>query len=278
MPRIGFDRAFPVCFRQLQFQFTGLIFMSDEQQGLQGRIRAAVQHFWGVRETQGTQQGGEEESQRDRGARTKVTGGKHLDGFRDLIRDLLVETGLSVKCIHCESKTVLPGWYRATKNWDFLVLVEDRNKNLIAIIELKSIASSFGNNLNNRAEEAIGNATDLWAAYREGAFKPSIRPWLGFLMIMADSPTSRKQVSVTEPHFSVFEEFRGASYVERCRLLLQRLVRERLYDSACLLLSKEETGQDGDYSEPDEELSFLHFVESLRGKVLAHTSQDPLSE
>jgi hypothetical protein len=45
-------------------------------------------------------------------------------------------------------------------------------------MEFKSqIGPSFGNNFNNRTEEALGSATDIWAAYREGAFKPSSRPF-----------------------------------------------------------------------------------------------------
>jgi len=47
---------------------------------------------------------------------------------------------------------------------------------LIAAMKFKSqTGPSFGNNFNNRTEEAIGSATDLWASYREGAFKPSPR-------------------------------------------------------------------------------------------------------
>jgi len=52
---------------------------------------------------------------------------------------------------------------------------------LIAAMKFKSqTGPSFGNNFNNRTEEAIGSATDLWASYREEAFKPSPRPWLGY--------------------------------------------------------------------------------------------------
>ncbi len=40
-------------------------------------------------------------------------------------------------------------------------------------------------------EEALGNATDLWAAYREGAFRPSARPWLGYVFILEDCDKSR---------------------------------------------------------------------------------------
>ena len=50
---------------------------------------------------------------------------------------------------------------------------------LLAAFEFKSqVGPSFGNNFNNRTEEALGSATDLWTAFREGAFQTSQRPWL----------------------------------------------------------------------------------------------------
>jgi len=128
---------------------------------------------------------------------------------------------------------------------------------------VKSQVGSFGNNFNNRTEEAIGNATDLWTAYREGAFAPSPRPWLGYLMLLEDSTGSQKPIGVSEPHFKVFEEFRGTSYSRRYELLLLKLVRERLYDSACLVLSSERDGPQGRYAEPCEELTFERFVTAL---------------
>jgi hypothetical protein len=33
---------------------------------------------------------------------------------------------------------------------------------LVATVEVKSQVGSFGNNFNNRVEEAIGSATDFW--------------------------------------------------------------------------------------------------------------------
>ena len=39
-----------------------------------------------------------------------------------------------------------------------------------------------------------------------------------------------------EPHFQVFPEFREASYAKRYEILMTKLVRERLYDSAALFL------------------------------------------
>lgn len=157
-------------------------------------------------------------------------------------------------------KVELPGWYRAEKQWDLLVVADGI---LAAGIEFKSQVGSFGNNFNNRTEEAIGSATDLWAAYREGAFEPSPRPWLGYLMLLEDAPESLSTVRVKQPHFNVFSKFIEASYAKRYEILLTKLVRERLYDSACLLLTEKTNGESGKYREPSSELSFYRLLRSL---------------
>ena len=142
-------------------------------------------------------------------------------------------------------------------------------RSLIAAIEFKSQVGSFGNNYNNRTEEALGSATDIWAAYREGAFKPSSRPWLGYLMLLEEAPDSVRPVRAQEPHFKVFPEFRAASYAKRYEILLTKLVRERLYDSACFLLSDRNTGPTGGYREPSLELNFDKFITSLMARAIA---------
>jgi hypothetical protein len=73
---------------------------------------------------------------------------------------------------------------------------------------------------------------------------------------------------VIEINFRVFPEFRRASYVRRYQLLLTKLVRERLYDAACLILSDRDEGSVGGYREPDAELSFQGFVQSLVGRAM----------
>ena len=192
-----------------------------------------------------------------------------MHGFAELIKSGLQAAGVSETYILHQKKMELPGWYRPEKKWDLLVIAEDQ---LVAGIELKSqVGPSFGNNFNNRAEEAIGNASDLWAAYREGAFEPSIRPWLGYLMILEDATGSTKPVGVAQPHFNVFPEFRTASYAKRYELLLTKLVRERLYDAACLLLSSASGGRKGDYQEPASELDFGKFLSSLLARAASVT-------
>jgi hypothetical protein len=114
----------------------------------------------------------------------------------------------------------IPGYFRPEKSWDLLVVVDGA---LLASVEFKSQVGSFGNNYNNRTEEAIGVATDLWTAFREGAFSESPKPWLGWLMLLEDAPGSTRPVKVSEPFFRVFEEFRKVSYAERYEILCKKL-------------------------------------------------------
>ncbi len=222
-------------------------------------LRAAVQKFWKTRARQSAAQ--RAHADRDRGARAAVTGGKQMDGFIRLARERLLEAGVPAASISVDSRIELPGWFRAEKKWD-LVVVHDRE--LVAAAEFKSqVGPSFGNNFNNRAEEAIGSATDIWAAFQQGAFRPSARPFLGYFMLLEDCEKSRSAVRVAEPHFKVFKEFRGASYGDRYSHLLEKLLRDRLYDGACLLLSDDSAARTGAYAEPNSELTFAGFIDPL---------------
>ena len=189
-----------------------------------------------------------------------------MNGFVNLVRDLLCDSGLPKPHVYCDKYVEIPGWYRPEKKWDLLIVADGR---LLGGIEFKSQVGSFGNNYNNRTEESIGSAVDLWAAYREGAFKPSGRPWLGYLMLLEEAPGSMTPVRAREPHFKVFPEFKNASYAKRYEVLLTKLVRERLYDAACFLMSSAANGARGVYREPAPELSFENFITSLLAKAIA---------
>jgi hypothetical protein len=226
-------------------------------------IREAIRHFWRTRTDQSSRQ--TTAQQRDRGSRGAVTGGKQMDGFVRLVRNLLLESKVPESCIAVDKRIELPGWFRAEKKWDLVIVHEGE---LLAAIEFKSqIGPSFGNNFNNRTEEALGSATDIWAAYREGAFKPSARPFLGYQMLLEDCDRSRAPVKTVAPHFPVFPEFNGASYQDRYAILIEKLLRDRLYDGACFLLSETASVTTGDYAEPHPELTFAKFVMPLLARV-----------
>ena len=237
------------------------------KKSLDRRVGEAIKLFWTTRDRQNEKQGGIS-GQKDAGLRAAVTGGKHLDGFTEICRDLFIENGVPEIHVYWKSKKELPGYFRPEKNWDLVVAANDQ---LLAIIEFKAqIGPSFGNNFNNRVEEAVGNAVDLWAAYREGAFQPSQRPWLGYVFIVEDCPRSNAPVRVKQPHFPVFPEYVKTSYVQRYELFLLKLLRERLYDGACLLLTTREKGVQGKYSSPSDELAFKTFAAGLSAKAASY--------
>lgn len=145
---------------------------------------------------------------------------------------------------------------------------------LVAAIELKSqVGPSFGNNFNNRTEEAIGTAHDLWTAYREGAFGTQPRPFIGWMMMVEDTPSSRRAVTDRSPHFPVSQEFQGASYLKRYDVLCKRLVQEQLYTSAALLTSPRTASANGTYTELSEMTGLRTFVASLAGHVASEAAR-----
>jgi len=232
---------------------------------IESRLRDAVRQFWETRADQ-KQKEGSESGLRNQGNRGAVTGGKQLDGFVQLFAELLVESGMPKAHVYTQ-KTTLPGFFRPTKQWDLVVVHEE---SLVATIEFKSQVGSIGNNYNNRIEEALGNALDLRTAYRDGYFKSSASPWLGYLMMLEEPVESKRSVALKEPHFKIDKEFRGSSYVKRYEESCTRLVRERLYNAACLVISNRSQGSTGWYREPSIEINFQRFVGSLLGHVYGY--------
>jgi len=234
------------------------------------KAKEAVQAFWGNRAAAAEKQ--KEAGKTDRGGRAGVTAGKNMDGFTGLIIDLIKKNGLADAEIHQRRKVLtLPGFFRPTKLWDIIVTHQGK---LIAAIELKSqVGPSFGNNFNNRTEEAIGTGHDFWTAYREGAFGQQTKPFIGWLMMVEDEPKSRSAVANQEPHFPVFPEFSGASYLQRYDILCQRMMREQLYTAACLIAATRESKTDGSYTELSEVTGLKSFVAALAGHVAAEAAK-----
>ncbi|TFD75459.1 restriction endonuclease [Cryobacterium sp. Sr8] len=242
--------------------------MGIDLQDFEERTSHAVQVFWDGRAAA-------MERQRlngvvDQGGRAGVTGGKNMDGFVTLIADLVAANGLAdAKLYMTRGLNTLPGYFRPTKDWDLLVM---REGVLIAAVELKSQVGSFGNNFNNRTEEAIGSAVDLWTAFREGALGDQPAPFVGWLMHVENAPESTKPVRVAEPHFEVFSELQHTSYLERYEWLCRRLVLEKLYTEAALVVSTQRGGLNGEYGQMSEVTSFRRFVVGFAAHIAAEAA------
>jgi len=234
------------------------------------KTKDAVKAFWGNREQARMKQ--IEVGKIDRGERSGVTSGKNLDGFTALILDIAKANGLSHADIHQSRALVtLPGYFRPTKLWDLVVI---HRGHLVAAIEFKSQGGpSFGNNFNNRTEEAIGTAQDFWTAYREKAFGEQPKPFVGWLMVVEDAPGSRSPVKDKSTHFPVFPEFQGASYLQRYDILCQRLVFEQLYTSASVIASPRSAVKNGAYTELSEMTGIKTFVRSFAAHMAAEAAR-----
>lgn len=236
---------------------------SEVLQDLSGRTERAIAHYWNTRLAQGNKQ--KRSGITDQGYRSAVTGGAQMDGFIDLFSEIILAAGISASCIFRNKDIELPGYFRPTKEWDLLVI---RDQTLLVAIEAKSqVGPSFGNNFNNRTEEALGSALDLWTAFREHAFLASPQPFLGYFFMLEDCAKSQSSVKVREPHFNVFPDFTGASYRRRYELFCRKLVLERHYSAAAFLTSTCQDGRKGMYATPAADLSLERFAKVLVGHL-----------
>lgn len=199
----------------------------------------------------------------DQGNRGAATGGKQMDGFLLALSNALINAGVDESEIHVrKSLTVIPGYYRPSKVLDLLVV---RQRQLRVAIELKShIGPSFGNNFNNRVEEAMGSSLDFWQAYKSELFQLAPPPWFGYLLALESCPASRKAVRAEQPHFKADIAFNQASYVQRYQLFCERMVRERQFNAACLLLvSQEHKDAVPNYQEASPQLGAALFIQEM---------------
>jgi hypothetical protein len=219
------------------------------------KARSAVKLFWSSRKKAGTR---------------KVADGS-MTGFIDLIADITHANGLTNADIIRKSKRpALPGHFRPSQSWDLLVM---NNGKLIAAIKFVfEVGPSFGKNTNSRCEEALSMSVDLWAAFRKGIFGENRGPFVGFLGLLEDVPTSRTAVKDVSPNFPIFPEFKNASYAERYNILCKKLMAERLYTAATVIISPRTASKSGEYSEMIDTTGLKSFVATLAGHITAEAA------
>ncbi|GER82601.1 type-2 restriction enzyme [Thermogemmatispora aurantia] len=226
------------------------------------RFCHAIQVFWDTRREQQRKQA--ITGRVDAGMRGAVTGGAQMAALELLVVEILRQVGLRELDIRTKRELELPGYYRPEKKWDLLVIAQGT---LVCAIEFKSqVGPSFGNNFNNRVEEAIGSALDLWTAYREGLLGMHPRPFLGYFFLLEDCDKVHRPVRNEEPYFQVDPAFKNASYAKRYEAFCRRLLRERLYDAVCLTLATNELNTR--VSHPAADLTFERFILELQASVM----------
>jgi len=85
--------------------------------------------------------------------------------------------------------------------------------------------------------------------------------------MLEDCDASNRPVSVQEPHFKIFPEFVGASYMRRYELFCRKLVLERQYAASAFITSSSVDGLSGAYKTPADDLSVERFAKILIAHV-----------
>lgn len=203
----------------------------------------------------------------DQGARSQVTGGKHLNCVAEVIRNDLIAVGYNAQEVYYKDGCLrLPGWYRPSKDWDLLAFDDN---DLLAILELKSINSSFGNNANNRSEESLGSAVGAAHAIKNELIPfQTAPPLLAYVLVIKLCDDSTRVSSTAQKSvYPIDEVFKHTSYFERLTIFCRRLLAERLYQAVWVVGVNPNTGG---IIEPDRDLTYEKFIAALKAQLDVH--------
>lgn len=231
------------------------------------KVLASVRSYWDVRASQA--QRSADSGAINTGLRSEVTGGRHLDELQLLLVAVFVDAGIPAEMMEVK-RLPIPGYFRRDKSWDIVVTVQGR---VLGIIELKSITGrNPGQNFNNRTDEALGQAVDVWRAVERGIIDSPLRPWLGYLMLLEDNEEWNRVSPARQPVWPADPVFANTSAADRATIFFDRMVRERLLDAACVMMTSRETGA---VRYPNPTLSFQSLAAAMVGRTLQFTATNP---
>jgi Restriction endonuclease XhoI len=163
----------------------------------------------------------------------------------------------------------MPGFYRASKNWDLAATTPEGQP--MMLLELKSMTGSYGNNQNNRFEEGLGNVTDVTAAI-ESTIIPA-RPWLGYVFVIGDDAGSNAIPAIQPTWYPPDPAFAGATYIDRAQAFIERVVASGLYDAGWYVATEPPLpSTHAAWREPSPNLTWASFYSSLIAHVERHWS------
>ena len=225
-------------------------------------LERALALYWETKDKQ--REEAERRGSTAEGTSVAVRGGGHFAPLVNLVAQFFIDAGYPPSSIGAQGATVeLPGYYRPTKRWDLVIA---HRGVLVAAFEMKALGGpSFGNNYNNRVEEALGSAVDLSRA-RVARLLGNEQPWLGYFFIMEDHVKSRAQ-STRAPRGKMFKEdpgWVGRSYQERFAQTGERLLEEKLYDAVCYVVSSPASPEP---TEPSLLIDWKHFSAAIQGRI-----------
>ncbi|MDX3385459.1 PaeR7I family type II restriction endonuclease [Streptomyces niveiscabiei] len=221
----------------------------------------AIAAYWGAKQLQNEQSA--IKAAVGAGTAGSVRGGKHFDVIATLLAKFFLDAGFPPESIRTRKSQglELPGYYRPQKQWDLVVVHQGV---LVAAFEMKALGGpSYGNNYNNRVEEALGSAVDLRRAALAELY-PKEKPWLGYFFIMQDDEGSRRPVKTAKGALPSDKIWHGTSYQGRFGIFCERLMAEQLYDAACYVTSSAKNPKP---IELVESLDWRHFSAAINARL-----------
>ena len=193
----------------------------------EGELNEAVSAFWGGR-LSGTQ------------------AATHDRAFLELIARELRELGWESHIAQGvgDAAARIGGHFRASKSWD--IVCRDADGELRVCVEFKSQVDSYGNNENNRYEEALGSGLDARARYGADVA-------LGFLFVLCEEAQSTRPTRLVHPE--ILADFKETSHIDRRATFARRIVDFQMnempfYDASAVLA----VSRDGNHRHLDDPL------------------------
>ncbi|NJC66997.1 hypothetical protein HC028_21180 [Planosporangium flavigriseum] len=186
----------------------------------------------------------------------------HMNGIRDLVAKIFVDAGLPEDSITYEP--FLPGYYRARKRWDMAIRYKGA---LVAALEFKSQVGSVGKNINNRFEEALGTATDTWAAQKKFDAFGEVPPWLGYVFVLQETQETEQSNRSIDALFMADQTFKGLSYNQRYQEMISRFVSDNVYQAGWFITTKSHDDGRVTYDEPLATATGKSFRVAVQGRV-----------
>ncbi|MFD2467842.1 PaeR7I family type II restriction endonuclease [Amycolatopsis silviterrae] len=161
---------------------------------------------------------------------------RHMQSIAMFVKQMFVDAGLDESDVSLDC--VVPGYYRRSKNWDVVAM---HKGHLVGVVELKSQASSSGNNANNRIEEAIGSAVDAKAVQELTGVFGNLGVWAAWCMTFnrdaeSGKPIRLRVVQKSRSRFPLNDSaFENMTYASQYATAIERLISQRVYDAGWML-------------------------------------------
>jgi len=213
--------------------------------------KKAVSVFWDSKRKSKTKSLGHGQINREEDG--TPTDRNNMDGFKNLIKEVAVASGLSKASVITDSDlTIFPG--RGFDSvWDLLV---EHDETCLAALRIRNLVGPFSEEENPGLciTRALGAATNFQSSIQKGLFNMHPSPFLGFLVLLEDDKESPLPVSVTSPDFN--NSFYREGFENSCRIFIQ----DGIYDSAALLFSSYDRRLKGEFSEFDSAFGLKRFL------------------